>query len=103
MKKSVLKKYAELIAKVGANVQKGQYVQIYVNVDQEELCNYVVQSCYKLGAEYVTVNWMSDKVSNSHYKKASVKALSYIPDWRIEKEKYINYFVFLYGYKYFCK
>lgn len=90
MKKSVLKKYAELIVKVGANVQKGQDVQIYVNVDQEELANYVVQYCYKQGANYVTVNWISDKVSNTQYKKASVKALSTIPEWRIEKEKYIN-------------
>ena len=90
MKKSVLKKYAELIVKVGGNVQKGQYVQLYVNVDQEELANYVVQECYKCGAEYVTLNWMSDKVSNTQYKKASIKALSYIPEWRLEKEKYIN-------------
>lgn len=90
MKKSTLKKYAELIVKIGANVQKGQDVQIYVNVEQEELVNYVVQYCYQCGANYVTVNWMSDKVSNTQYKKASIKALSYIPDWRIEKEKYFN-------------
>ncbi len=90
MKKTVLKKYAELIVKVGANVHKGQDVQIYANVEQEDLVNYVVQYCYKQGANYVTVNWMSDKVNNTQYKKASVKALSTIPEWRIEKEKYIN-------------
>jgi len=90
MKKSLLKKYAELIVKVGANVQKGQDVQLYANVDQEDLANFVVAQCYKMGANYVTVNWMSDKISNTHYKKASVKALSYIPEWKLEKEKYIN-------------
>ena len=90
MKKSLLKKYAELIVKVGANVQKGQDVQLYVNVDQEDLANFVVAQCYKMGANYVTVNWMSDKISNTHYKKASFKALSYIPEWKLEKEKYIN-------------
>ena len=90
MKKSVLKKYAYLIAKVGVNVQKGQQVLIYANVDQEDLVNYVVEYCYKLGAEYVTINWLSDKVNNTQYRKASVKALSTIPAWRIEKEKYIN-------------
>ena len=90
MKKSLLKKYAELIVKVGANVQKGQDVQLYVNVDQEDLANFVVAQCYKMGANYVTVNWMSDKISNTHYKKASVKALSYIPEWKLEKERYIN-------------
>lgn len=90
MKKSILKKYAELIAKVGANVQKGQDVQVFANVDQEELVNFVVQNCYKLGANHVTVNWSSDKVTNTQYRKESLKALSYVPEWRIEKEKYIN-------------
>ena len=57
MKKADLKKYAHLIAKVGANVQKGQDVTVVANVDQELLANYVVEECYKLGAKLVTVEW----------------------------------------------
>ena len=76
MKKSILKKYAELIVKVGANVQKDQDVMVIANVDQEELVNEVVAHAYKLGANYVTVQWTSDKVTKTQYKKASVKALS---------------------------
>lgn len=90
MKKSTLKKYAHLIAKVGANIQKGQDAIVVANVDQEELVNYIVEDCYKLGANSVSVQWTSDKVTKTNYKKASVKSLSYIPEWRIEKEKYIN-------------
>ena len=90
MKKADLKRYAYLITKVGANVQKGQDVIIYANLDQETLVNFVVEDCYKLGANYVKVEWQSDKVTKTTYKKASVKALSEFPLWREEKEKYIN-------------
>lgn len=90
MKKSVLKKYAELIVKTGANVQKGQDVMVVANVDQEELVNQIVAQCYKAGANYVTVRWGSDKVSNTQYRKASIKALSDIPEWRLERERFIN-------------
>ena len=90
MKKAILKKYAHLIAKVGANIQKGQDVTLIANLDQELLANYIVEECYKLGAKLVTVDWQSDKVSKTQYKKASVKALSEFPVWKEEKQKYIN-------------
>ena len=90
MKKSTLKKYAHLIAKVGANVQKGQYVTVVAHVDQELLVSYLVEECYKLGAKLVDVDWRSEKISKIQYKKASVKALSEFPEWKTEKQKFIN-------------
>lgn len=90
MNKSTLKKYAHLIAKVGANVQKGQYVTVVANLDQELLVSYVVEECYKCGAKLVDVDWRSDKVAKTQYKKASVKALSEFPTWKEEKQKFIN-------------
>ena len=90
MKKSVLKKYAKLIVVVGANIQKGQDVLVYAGVEQEELVSYIVEECYKSKANNVEVKWLSDKIDRITYKKASVKALSYVADWRIEKEKEIN-------------
>ena len=90
MKKADLKRYAHLIAKVGANVQKGQYVTVIANVDQELLTNLVVEECYRLGAKLVTVEWQSDVLSKTQYKKASVKALSEFPKWKEEKQKYTN-------------
>lgn len=89
MKKSTLKSYAHLIAKVGANIQKGQEVYVLGNVDQEELVNYVVEDCYKLGAKKVIVRWMSDKVAKTVYKKESYKSLIEVPEWEIEKQKHI--------------
>ena len=90
MKKAILRKYAQLTAKVGANVQKGQDVVIYASVDQEELVTLVVEECYKLGANQVMVEWNSDKVSKVNLQKASVDVLGAVSPWVIEKQKYFN-------------
>ncbi|MCQ2792983.1 MAG: aminopeptidase [Bacilli bacterium] len=89
MKKSTLKKYAHLIAKVGGNVQKGQNVELYVAVDQEELANYIVEECYKLGANTVAVRWTSDKVEKTTLKKESIKSLSHFYDYELAKQQYL--------------
>ena len=88
MKKSILRKYAKLTAKVGANVQKGQDVVIYASVDQELLVSYVVEECYRLGARKVLVEWGSDKITKLTYQKQSVASLSEVTPWVIEKQKY---------------
>ncbi len=88
MKKSILRKYAKLTAKVGANVQKGQDVVIYANVDQELLVSYIVEECYRLGARKVMVEWGSDIVTRLVYKKETIKVLSEVTPWVIEKQKY---------------
>ena len=43
MKKSVLRQYAKLIVRCGANVQKGQEVLIYAGLDQPEFVAMVVE------------------------------------------------------------
>ncbi len=88
MKKSILRKYAKLTAKVGANVQKGQDVIIYAAVDQELFVSYIVEECYRLGARQVFVEWSSDRVSKISLIKESVKVLSEVHPWVIEKQKY---------------
>ena len=50
MKVQVLRKYAELIVKVGANVQKGQDVIVYAELDQPRFVEFVVSEAYKAGA-----------------------------------------------------
>ena len=90
MKNSILKKYAHLICKVGANVQKGQDVILYIDIHHEDLANFIVEDCYRLGANHVRVEWDSDKLTKTTYKKASLKALSTIPEWAIQREKHYN-------------
>lgn len=90
MKKSVLKKYARLIVEVGGNVQKGQDVDLLIGVEQEELATYIVEECYKHGARRVNVRWQSDKTTKVAYKRGTVKALSTLENFEIERQKYLS-------------
>ena len=46
MRKTQLKRYAKLLAKVGLNVKKGQTVFIGADLDQPEFVAMVVEECY---------------------------------------------------------
>ena len=51
MKKTVLRKYAKLIAAQGVNVQPGQEVFIAADLDQPEFVKMLVEECYKRKAK----------------------------------------------------
>lgn len=89
MKRSTIKKYAKLIVRIGANVQKGQSVVVSCSVDQADFCALVVDECYKAGAKYVTVNWSYDKVTRLHYRNESLRTLSNVLKWQEEKMKWM--------------
>ena len=75
MKKTVLRKYAHLIAKCGVNVQEGQEVFITAGLDQPEFVQMLVEECYKLGAERVVVDWDYQPLSLVDNKYCSVETL----------------------------
>ncbi len=68
MKKSILKKYAQAVVKVGANVQKGQFVCIYASVHQFEFVRCLVEECYKAKARYVKVEYDDMEISKLAYR-----------------------------------
>ena len=85
MKKKILRKYARLIAEKGGNVQKGQDVIIQAELDQPEFVKMVVEECYRLGARKVTVEWSYQPITKINQQKKSLKTLSKMEDWEIEK------------------
>lgn len=87
MKKTVLKKYAELIVRKGANVQKGQEVNVYAELDQPEFVKTVVEEAYRAGASKVTVEWDYQPLQKIHINKRPVKVLTKVEDWEVAKFK----------------
>ena len=75
MKKSIIKKYVELIVRSGIALKKGQSVVISASVNQEDLVAMTVEECYKQGAKRVYVSWSSMKVEIAEMKKAKLKNL----------------------------
>lgn len=84
-----LKKYAELIVKVGVNVQAGQIVVLYIDVDQQKLAHLIIEEAYRTGAAKVMVKW-SDVFSQQQFlKHASIEQLENIPNFEKDEAKYI--------------
>ena len=85
MKKTVLKKYASLIARKGVAIKKGDTVVINAQIDQPEFVKTLVEECYRAGAAKVDVEWSYDPLNKIHVKNRSLKVLSSLEKWEIEK------------------
>ena len=88
MNKTLLKNYAKLVVKMGANVQKGQDVIISSSVEIAYFTELVVKECYKAKARKVSVEWSDSAIARMAYLYQKEETLSEIPNWRIEKMKY---------------
>lgn len=85
MKKTVLRNYARLIARMGVNVRKGQEVIVRAELDQPEFVKMVVEECYRLGASSVEVDWHYQPINKVNLQKRSLETLSKVEKWEIEK------------------
>ena len=85
MKKTILRKYARLIAVTGVNIQKKQEVIIQCDLDQPEFVKILVEECYKAGAGKVIVDWDYQPLTKIHYRHQSVKTLSTVEKWQQER------------------
>ena len=81
MKKTVRRKYAQLIACCGVNVQKGQEVFISADLDQPEFVKMVVEECYKRKAKKVVVDWSYQPLQKVHVRYRSLATLGSLDDY----------------------
>ena len=84
---NLLKKYAELIVRTGANVQPGQTVSLTVSVEQHEFAALVAEACYRAGAAKVNVEWTSDVCRRLNFLYAGEDVLSRVLPWEEAKMK----------------
>ena len=83
----IIKKYAELIVRTGANVQPGQVVQLTAAVEQHEFAALIIEECYKAGAKKVNVDWASDAHSRLNFLYADQEVLGTVLPWEEAKLK----------------
>ena len=88
MKKTVLRDYARLIARCGVNVQKGQDVLVYADLDQPEFVQMVVEECYKAKARKVIVEWNYQPLGKVHVRYQSVKTMGTVPEWQKARQQH---------------
>ena len=85
MNKTRLRNYARLIARKGANIQKGQDVLIYADLDQPEFVKMLVEECYRAGARRVQLEWQFEPLEKLHASYQSEETLGETRSW--EKAK----------------
>ncbi|MBQ6867034.1 MAG: aminopeptidase [Clostridia bacterium] len=78
-----LKEYAELLVRVGVNVQKGQDLVITSQVDQASFARLCVQAAYEAGARAVDMAWSDDAIARMTYLNADESVFDVIPEYRI--------------------
>ena len=76
MKRSLIKNYAKLIARVGANIQKGQEVFITAELESRDFILLLAEECYRAGASNVFVEWKCQRFDKLAARFESVRALS---------------------------
>lgn len=87
MKKSLLRNYAKLIARVGGSVRKGQRVIINAQLDQPEFIAMLAEECYRAGAADVCVEWHHQPLEKLASRFEGVRELGGVPAWEEEKMK----------------
>ena len=88
MKKTVLREYAKLIVRCGVNVQKGQEVLIYADLDQPEFVKLVVEEAYKAKAKKVTVEWNYQPLAKLHVRYQSVTTMGTVTDFQKARQQH---------------
>lgn len=82
--KSVIRKYAKLMVKVGACVCKDDEVLIISSLEGAPLAQAMTEYCYKAKAKRVTVSYVDDKATRLHYLYQDKETLSEIPSWEAD-------------------
>ena len=80
-----VQRYAELVVRVGLNVQPGQPVLVRADLDHAEVARAVVEQAYVAGAAAVTVDWTDAHVRRSTLEHAPMETLTGTPGWRLQQ------------------
>ena len=83
----VLKSYARLIVRSGADVRPGQTVLLFLAVEQAPFAALLTEECYLAGAKKVQLEWQSDPISRLHFQYADQEVLSEVLPWEEAKAR----------------
>lgn len=87
MKKSLKRKYANLLIKQGVNIQKGQQLNIMADVEAADFVALLAEEAYRAGADNVRVDWSMTQLTKLSYRHRTMRSLCNIPAWQVEKAK----------------
>ena len=80
-----LDRYAELVVRVGLNVQPGQVVRVSADLSHAPVARAVVEHAYLAGASRVSVDYSDDLVRRSTLQHAPMETLTSHEPWQLER------------------
>src|SRR5699024_1039344 len=84
MDTETLERYAELVLKMGINLQKNQALMINAPLEGAEFTKIVARKAYELGAKNVHINWSDDELTRLKFEHAPDEELGDFPEWRVQ-------------------
>ena len=89
IKGKILQDYAELIIKIGVNLQPDQGLEIACPIEKSEFAIELTKAAYKHGAKIVNVRWNCDQIDKLNYANATTETLTDIPKWLVDSKNYL--------------
>ena len=80
-----LVRFADLVVRVGVNVQPGQGVLIGADIAQLEVARAVVEQAYAAGAGWVDVEWTDGPIRRSQLTHGSLESLTRDRPWALQR------------------
>ncbi|MFP4975769.1 aminopeptidase [Paenibacillus sp. CN-4] len=79
-----LEQYAELVIRVGVNIQPGQVLMVHAPIETVDFTRLLVTKAYEAGAKYVVTEWDDEALSRIRYEKAPEDSFTYYPQWQAD-------------------
>jgi aminopeptidase len=87
LNQEALQNYADLLIRVGLNLQPGQALRVSGELAHSELVRRVAGAAYRAGARYVHVDWVDDPVARSRLQHSAPEHLEYYPDYEVARHR----------------
>jgi len=88
MNKDFLRKYAELIVKMGVNIQTNQILVLRAPIESAEFVRMITEIAYKNGARDVIVKWADELSTKIRFQNANNEVFDEFPEY--EKDFYLT-------------
>jgi len=86
----LLEKYADLVVRVGANVQEGQDVVVFALVEHAPFARALVRAAYGAGARYVVAAYGDQYIKRELIAHGSDETLEWSPPWELERINHLS-------------
>jgi aminopeptidase len=80
-------RYAELLIKLGVNLQPGQSLRVSGDLEHAEFVRQVVAQAYQAGARYVQVDWVDAPTMHARLANSQPDYLDYFPDYEVARHR----------------